>query len=475
MKHYSKQEFEAVYDAGKEAVVALFMAMQEQIILLEKRVAELEARLDKTSRNSSTPPSLDSGLKPAPQSLRRSKKPNGGQPGHTGKTLSKVDHPDKTVVLPLNRCSCGACLKSVPVENHLCRQVFELPEPKLEVTEFQAETKRCPQCGHCVSAPFPACARAAVQYGSRFEALLVYLATVQFIPLDRISQYCEELYGYKVSPATIQEALGKLHVSLEPFEQAIKEQLLKEPVLHVDETGIKVAARLNWVHVVCSKTATFYGVHEKRGREALDAFGIVCLYLGQLMHDYYSSYLGYENCAHLFCNAHVLRELVYVHEIIGQKWARELHDLLLQMNQTMQRAQAHGRLPCAQTVGKYHKEYRQILARGFRENRQPQHRKNEAAYRKVNNLLNRMKVSEPNYLAFLHVIGIPFTNNQAERDLRMVKVKQKVSGGFRTKAGADQFLRIRSYVSTARKNGMKLLAGLTKAIAGMPFIPPAPA
>ena len=455
------------------------------VLFIQERNKTLEDSAALNSRNSSKPPSSEGYAKPAPKSLRiKSGKKSGGQPGHPGTTLKQVEKPDKTVTHPLVicPCGCGSDLRALPAleQNHEARQVFDLPTQKLEVTEHRVETKRCPVSGKLVQAPWPVGVTAHVQYGPDYSAWLVYLYNQQHLPLNRIDQMSFDLYGQHVSEETIISAIKALDQELVPFEVAIKEQILMEPVVGADETGLRVLAELYWLHLLSTPTRTWYGVHKKRGKEALDYFAILEFYQGRLVHDCWDTYFKLTCCLHALCNAHILRELVFAHEVNHQAWAKVLFDLLIDMNHKRnEQMQVAAYFP-EECLLAWHQKYQEILGEGQKANPplipEPDAPKKRGRKKqtKTQNLLDRLVLHEQSVLAFLHDFRIPFTNNQSEQDGRMMKVKQKVSGCFRTLEGAERFARIRSYISTVRKQGRSIFEELKAAMRGNPFIPEAP-
>lgn len=464
-----------------EVLVDLVLGLQERVhqlmeqnLKLQKRIEDLEARLSQNSSNSSNPPSSDGYKKPPVKNLRTpSGQKSGGQEGHEGKTLSRVANPDRTVIYPLNFCLCGTDLSNTQAVDHESRQVFDLPVPKLDVIEHRAEIKVCPCCGKRTTAPFPKEVQAPVQYGLRFQSFLVYLKDGQLLPLDRIGQLCCDLFGYKVSPATIESARSTCHAKLESFEDQLKEVLIKSPLLHADESGLRMEGKLGWLHVLSNRLLTFYGVHKKRGQQAMESFGILPLFKGILMHDFWKPYLAYL-CAHAFCCAHLLRETKFLFEELHQKWAGHMMDLLLEMHKFVRgrKSVINGLTP--EEIAPWLARYQKIIKEGYAENPSPPVRigkRGRLKKTKAQNLLGRLDTYQKNVLSFLHDPRVPFTNNQAEQDIRMIKVQQKISGGFRTLEGAKMFGRIRSYISTTRKHGLNVFAMITRAVAGQPFIP----
>lgn len=443
----------------------------------------LQERLAITSRNSSKPPSKDGLKKAKPKSLRgKTGKKSGGQPGHPGVTLKPVEKPDHIEMHPLASCPCGCgCdLSKQPVLRHESRQVFELPPQKLVVTEHRVEVKRCPLSGELVHSPWPVGVNAPVQYGSNFLAWLTYLNTQQFIPLARIGQMSFDLFGQHVSEDTILKAMKTTGQQLDPFTQALNELFSQEPVVNADESGLRVANSLNWLHVLSTPTLTWYGVHQKRGREALDAFAILPKFTGRLVHDCWKTYLDLP-CLHALCVAHLLRELIFIHEECDQAWAKTLTDLLLDMNREREEQKLFASCFPSERLNQWHRQYQEILRVGREVNPPVPPVPNAPIKRgrkkqtKAQNLLDRLENHEDWVLAFLHDFQIPFTNNLAEQDVRMIKVKQNVSGSFRTFEGAQLFAKIRSYISTVRKQGRSIFQDLKAAIAGNPFIPGHPA
>jgi len=475
-----------------EGLIDIILALQEQIQLLQqqvqtlreevngyhKRIEELEARSKLNSSNSSKPPSSDGYEKPRPKSLRvKSERPPGGQPGHPGSTLRFVDNPDDFVMHELDGlcpCGCGSDLRDEPVIRYEKRQVFDLPPQKLAVTEHQIEVKRCPISGCEVSASFPEDVHAPVQYGPRFNAWLVYERGQQLMPLERISQMSADLFGAPMSEATIEAACAHTYDRLSAFEDQVVESILRSPVVHADETGLRAEGKLQWLHVVSTPLWTWYGVHAKRGGDAITHFNLLPRFAERLIHDCWSPYFKL-GCSHGLCNAHLLRELKYVHEVHLQEWAKQMVDLLAGMYRSVEAARADGAVITAIECASWVEAYRTVLQEGFAANPLSSpvgpKRRGRPKRTKAQNLLARLEEHESSVLAFLHDPRVPFTNNQAEQDVRMMKVQQKISGGFRTIRGAQVFARIRSYVSTARKNGRNVFEDLTAAVQGQPFIP----
>ena len=437
-----RQQLFQLARTGLAALIDLVLGLEVQVRELQSQVRELTGRLALHSGNSGKPPSSDGlGKPPAPKSLRqKGKRRPGGQPGHPGRTLQPVEKPDHIRLHSLEICPCGhcqgVCLRREPLLGHEKRQVFELPAKLLEVTGHWAEIKRCPVSGREVRAPFPDEAAAPAQYGPRFKAAMVYLNQEHALAFDRLTRISEDLFGQPLSEATIIRASKRTSQNLDPFERALREGLLLEPLVHLDESGLRVAGQLHWLHVASTPGLTFYGVHPKRGAEAMDFFDLIPHCQGWVMHDHFKAYFTYPDCLHALCNQHHLRELKYLHEEEGQEWAGELSRFLLDWNERLPGKEVLGQKAFEEARRRYHA----ILAKGRRQNPAQDAR----AQSKAVNLLRRLQDFDQSVLAFLWNPDVPFTNNQAERDIRMVKVKQKVSGCFRTLEGASVFARLRS-------------------------------
>jgi transposase len=448
---------------------ASLRSWREKAQKLEEQVQELKGRLAQNSQNSHRPPSRDPPDKPRPKSLRKesTRKP-GGQPGHPGRTLQKVKDPDHTEVHRLCICpNCrGRAVGAEPAIDYEARQVFDLPKKLLEVTEHRAEIKCCPDCGESVKADFPEEVKAPVQYGPRFETLMVYCNQAQLIPYDRLSQMSEDIFGQPLSAGTVVTATTRLYDELEGFEKTLGRLIGQAAVVHADETGARVGAKPHWLHVASTFDLTFYGISAGRGRKAVDRFGILGACREWLMHDCYPFYFGYDQCLHAICNQHILRELQFLWEVQKQAWAKKLSDLLLRLHRCRK---ARGEFNERQ-FQRAHKQYLAIVAEGRR-----LHPPKAGAQSKAANLLDRLEDLDQSILAFLWDERVPFTNNLAEQDIRMMKVRQKISGCFRTFKGAQIFCRIRSDISTCRKQGVNVWQGLQMAVNGKAFIPSAPA
>jgi len=477
MRLPKEEEIKTAYEAGKEAVVKLF---QETFVVLAERIQKLEDQLAKNSRNSGKPPSSDGFDKPAPRSLRkRRRRRSGGQIGHAGHKLEMVKKPDHIELHKVDKCvHCQHSLKRQRVERREKRQVFDLPKVRMQVTEHQAQVKQCPCCGKETRAEFPNGVSQAVQYGAEAKAQMVYLNHEQHIPLKRTCAVFEEFYDHRPAEGTIYAAGAEVAEKVLATNEAIKEHLtLHEAVIGNDETGIRIDGKLYWLHTTCTTFLTYYAYHGKRGKVAMDAINILPRFKGRLVHDDWPSYFQYDFW-HALCNAHHLRGLLFLQERYPQKWIEPLIALILKIKQKVEMAQKKNetRLSKRQEAV-FSTQYDQLIQQGLRANPAPPTtdrrvgQRGRLKQRPARNLLLRLKEHKAAVLAFMVDFKVPFDNNQSERDLRMMKVKQKISGCFRSEEGAEIFCQIRSYLSTTRKNGLMALHALRLAFSGVPYLP----
>lgn len=477
----SREEIIATYEQGPDAVVAvvegLVAAFQQQIEQLNARVKELEDRLALNSRNSSQPPSSNASAQRPKSSRTPSGKKPGAQQGHPGKTLEMSPTPDRVLHHSASAChNCGHSLSRTAGEQTSDRrQVFDLPPLKIDITEHRCLDKICPRCRTLNCGQFPSGLKPGAQYGPNLKSLLVYLVQYHLLPWQRSCEMIGDLFGQIIAEGTIWSAISQCGQALEKPEEQIKEAIRLAAVVHFDETGLYVAGRREWLHVASTARLTHYGSHAKRGAVATDEIGILPAFSGRAIHDAWSPYFNY-SCDHGLCNAHHLRELTFIDEQMGQAWAGEMKNLLTEIKQAVEQAieQGAGALSKAQKR-RFEKNYDQLIVKGLGlpENKQPppSGKRGRPKQNKAKNLLDRLSQHKSETLAFMYDFAVPFDNNQAERDLRMIKVQQKVSGCFRSSDGAKAFCRIRGYISTIKKQGRNVLAALSSVFSGSPLSP----
>lgn len=453
-------------------LIALLIKEHEANTRLEERIRKLEETIHKDSHNSHIPPSQS--LHNPIKSLReKTGKQPGGQTGHPGKTLKMVSQPDRTIKYPVTRCEqCGKDLSNLPVEGYEKRQVFDIPDIVCQVTEHQAEKKRC-ECGYLTTAHFPENVNAPVQYGANILCLLIILSAHEYVSFERISELLEQLTGYRVNESTVCSVQDKLYNNLADFEEKSKSHLAQSEVIHNDETGIPIEGKQRWLHVTSTDELTHYGVDTKRGKEATDRIGILPLFHGTSVHDGWKPYFGYEGCHHALCNAHHLRELTFFEEEEKAAWATSLKNLLLLAKAKVAKAKEEGQDHLdRESIQEIEREYREILE-GVKVGLPPPIRtgkRGKPRKTKQQNFTERMLEHKGSVLAFAYDFRVPFDNNLAERDIRMMKLKDKISGTFRSPRGAECFARTRSYISTVRKNGGNVFDEIKNAFCGQPFL-----
>jgi transposase len=439
---------------------AIILAQQEEIAALRAVISSLEARLSLNSTNSHKPPAT-AGYAKKPALPKPSGGKVGGQTGHPGKTLEMVEKPDSSQQHWPSQCPI--CQKQLPQQGTIIarRQVFDLPQPRLKVHEHQLMEARC-ACGCQVRGLFPESVAAPVQYGPRLLALSSLLNTDYRLPFAKISTLFADLFGYAVNESTIWAANVNLYAELDPVETTIKEALQGSSLIHVDETGLRVKGKLNWLHVACNQALTYLFVHLRRGKAAIDSDqSVLAAFSGWLIHDCWRSYFGLSKARHGLCGAHLIRELQALLEQ-GSQWASLMQIFLLDAYKSSR----DGPIDLDQQAH-WQRRYRLICGQGLEEEPACQaRRRGRPKQSKGRNLLNRLLEHESAVLAFAFEVGVPFTNNQAERDLRPAKVKQKVSNCFRTESGAAHYARIAGFVSTMRKNKQDVLAQLTNVLSG---------
>jgi transposase len=459
----TEEEARGIYQQGEDAAIAWMLAT-------DQRLRALETRLGRNSQNSSKPPSSDPPGKLAPMSLhKKTGKKQGGQKGHQGTTLRQVSDPDQIDTHQPQTCPhCQTDLAGAQVVGYTPRQVLEMPQPKVHITEHRALEVICPCCGKQARAAFPQGVEHPVQYGPRLLGFACYLHLGHLIPHSRTAQVVQETLGVPFSVGTLHTALRTQFERLFSFEEQAKEALNQADILHVDETGGRVSGKLGWFHTRCTPKLTYLFCHVRRGGEAVKDLRSYC---GRLVSDFYGSYVGL-NCDHQFCVAHLCRELVGVYEQTGQGWALELKEHLEDCNAACHRARERGsaklwNAPALASV------FDDLVAEGLRLNpvAPTVPGKKRVRRSKARALLDRLYEYREECLGFLFDLSTPFTNNEAERSLRMLKVRGKISGGWRTFEGAAWFCRGFGYLQSCGKQGLNRLECLRSVFAGEPLLP----
>lgn len=458
---------------------------------LRRRIRELEREIEggttmveRDSHNSSLPPSLDPPWKKVQRTRSLRQKTGmkaGGQLGHKGSTLRQVAEPDEVVTHSPDVCrACGRFLKPSQATGCVRRQVFDLKDGRMSVTEHHSLLICCRKCGATTKAEFPSGVRAPVQYGAGVLSRVGYLHLYQLLPVARTSEAMRDLFGCHVSWATVVRASRLFSGKLVKSEQRLKAAVRDSAVVGVDETGLRVAGHGGWVHVARTERLTHFAYDERRGKAAMDEIGILPQFRGTLVRDGYLSYTRFERCRHSLCNAHLLREMVFIEEACPEQkaWTAPLAKLLLKIKEGVEVARAKGATALdkdeqrawARRYARLVKKPEKLNPPGPRLKREPgapkKKRTSQPTPRKT---VDRLRRRRDSVLRFMADLSVPFDNNGSERDLRMIKLQQKTSGCFRTSDGARTFCRVRSYLSTARKQGHSLLHALERALVGKPL------
>lgn len=463
----SRDEIRSVYRQGEDAVVTLIETLIQRLNALEEEVTKLKNQINKDSHNSSKPPSSD--LYRKPHNLRKkSNRRSGGQQGHHGSTLEMSDTPDSIVEYAVSgRCSCGCCLDEVAAQEFERRQEIDIPQVKPKITEHRVQIKKCPGCGKVYRGEFPSHIKAPVQYGAGAKAAGVYLNQYQLIPLERTGELLRHLFHLPISEGSLVTFAQQAYQRLEKTEQDIVEQIRAAEVGHFDETGLYVEKKRGWLNVAGTQRLTRYFFHDKRGKEAMDAADILPHFNGTAVHDGLKAYFLY-TCKHALCNVHHLREMKFQVEQCHQQWAKDMTRHLLDIKEQVAIAKGKNETHLShQILAEFEKLYDQIIEQGYKNNpvvpvECKPGKRGRKAQSSTRNLLDRFKKYRTAVLLFMHDFNVPFDNNPAERDGRMVKVQQKISGCFRSRQGAYTFCRIRSFISTIRKHGLDVYEELTK-------------
>ena len=460
MKKTTRLEFDKLYQQGPDALFALIQRLENQLSI--------------NSQNSHLPPSRENFRSRSRSERQKSDKKPGGQPGHPGTTRVLTETPDEIVNHTPETCNnCGSDVRTQPILKVSRRQVIDLPPLTFITTEHRAVTVCCPSCRSTVQGTFPDNMTQPVQYGSNILALGVYLKQYQLLPYARISEMLRDLFGTGPSAGTLYQASMLCAENLITTEKEIKDRLQHASTAHADETGVKIAKKGHWIHVFSTNKLTHYGCHAQRGKKAVQSINIIPKFQGTLVHDAWATYWKYA-CEHSLCNAHTLRELTAISEQAQQAWAAEMHQFLREEYKEKKGRNAAGEERITATVYEEKcQRYRAIVQKGLGENTPQQRAETDKKRGRIkqtpaHNLLMRLKNHEQEILTFIREVDVPFDNNQAERDLRMIKVQQKISGTFRDEGSAVAFCRIRGYISTVQKNTKNVMSALEQAMRNPP-------
>lgn len=446
-------ELDAMSHAEKDALIFALFDWQEE---LEDRINKLENKIIKDSNNSNKPPSSDGLRKGAAQPRQSGEKSSGGQKGHQGTTRRMVENPDVIETLyPTGLCACGADLTKQAATLKERRQQIDIPEPKTIITEYRQMQVRC-HCGIKQSGKFPVNVTPNVSYGARLKAYSVGLVQGHFVALERTSEIIHDQYGIQPSGGSIQKWIVHAANYLALDYAANQQAIINEKVVHFDESGMRINGNLHWLHVATANNYVHYSVHEKRGHLAMDAAGILPNFTGIAVHDHWKPYWHYTDCRHALCNAHHLRELRYCEQLTGAAWAVELRHLLVEGKKLVAAAQAEGQTTLAtekvsDLLGRYDKQIEIGLA-DFPVRPHESGKRGRTEQHVATNLLIRLRDFKTQVWYFLTDWRVPFDNNPAERMVRPVKVKLKVTGGFRAMGGSEAFCVIRSIWETTKLN-----------------------
>lgn len=470
-----EQQMHSVSSRVDGEVYSLMQMMLKIMKSQQARIQELERQVSQSSKNSHKPPSSDGLKKPSIKEEGKGKRKAGGQAGHKGSTLKMVSHVDEVIVHRPESCSvCGQDLRAMEPESVQRAQVFDLPEIALKVSEHQVETKRCCCCGWSTSGILPEGIVVGAQYGSGVRAFVSYLHTYQLIPAGRISELFEDLFGHGISAGTCINVQRYGYEALEDFEAGLKRAIGQSKWLGADETGVRIAGKTSWLHTLSTSSHTLFQMHPNRGRKAMDACGVLPSYEGRLVHDRYASYTCYP-ARHALCNAHLLRDLESVIEQTRESWAKKLQRLLLQLKKVVAAQKARGSPQLTDhRLQTFRKRYDKYVDIGLAHHPIPEQVPGKKGRKKkgfTRNLLEDLRDQAEAVLRFAYDFYVPFDNNQAERDLRMSKIKIKVSGCFRSWMGAHAFARIRSYVNTAKKQGIRPFLALKDVFEDKALVP----
>jgi transposase len=477
--------------AELEAMLDTLVGQNDRLLA---RVEELERELGRHSGNSGKPPSSDSVTQRKEQQEERlsraerrrrarakakellkgtdtPKRRPGKQAGEPGARLEPVEDPDRVVDHRPEQCSdCGSDLSWAEVTATERRQVFDLPRRRLEVTEHRAMSCRC-RCGSTTKAAFPAVARATTCYGTTVRALACYMVARQHLPVARAAELLGDALGAAVSTGWLSGITMEAAAGLEPFLEELRRQLISADVLHADETGARISGARWWFHVACTDLLTLLDCHQGRGVEAFSDMAVLPFFGGVVVHDGWKSYWSVGHADHALCCAHLLRDLASIAQVAQyQGWADQMADLLVAAKNAVEAAWDEGRSGMTKAeLRLWRRRYNAILKAGYAS--VPAVHRAGSYDRDAYNLLSRFDNSRAEIQRHWVDAAVSFDNNQAERDVRMVKLQQKISGCFRTVAGARAFCAVRSYLQTAAKHGVGQLDALNQLFNGTPWMP----
>jgi len=457
-------------------------ALEEKIEVMARTIAALEKKLGRNSQNSSMPPSSDTFAKPAREEspnrkARRAmgRKP-GKQPGAPGSHLAQVDDPTEVVPHRPETCSCcGADLSAAALVGEEVRQVFEIPTPKIVVTEHRVYKLRC-ACGEMNEGSFPPEARAPATYGPRVRAFGLYLMARQHLPFERAAEAMADLLGVECSTGFLDDCYKEGASALDAFLDEVRRQIRASAVVHFDETPTRVKKAKHYFHVASTELLTLLHADVTRGLDAVERVGVLPGYTGTAVHDRLGMYFNYTDARHGVCGAHLIRNLASVAGVWDQaEWAQAMADLLIEMKTAAEGARAAGKKRLGHKVlASFLERYDTIVEAGLAANPAPLGRKRDYVEKESYNLACALRDLKKEVMRFATDLAVPFSNNQAESDLRMVKLQQKISGSFRAVEGAERLAKVRSYLSTAAKHGVGAMDVLTALFAGTPWMPPTP-
>jgi len=443
-----------------------YTILEKENASLQSKIVELKSRLKSNSSNSSRPPSSD-GYQKKPAFPKKAKGKKGGQKGHTGRNLQQVSNPDKIVKCMPDKCSCGHEFHQDKFTIAERRQVFDLPQPKLEVTEYQIHQATCPVCGQIHKGTAPERIKAPTQYGNGVKSFVIMLNVHYNLPYKKIQQLFDDLFGNPINESTIFSASQNCYNNLEQTEQTIKTKVSLNDVVHADETGLRIEGKLQWLHTATTLAHTYLFVHQNRGIKALESESSILNKLnGWLVHDSWSSYFSFKNYKHAACGAHILRELQGLIDSGQSKWAKTFKLFLMSVYQ----------MPFEERKKREQQiKNRFMLICNLGEQSEPPPIKTlgkRGRYKRTKgrNFVERLIKYQDAVLAFAFNEQVPFTNNLAERDIRPTKIKQKISNSFRSFKGAQYYARIEGFISTARKNNKNIFNEIRTTFDGTNFI-----